>query len=70
MKGVGMNLSTELRFAPAVAGMTAILDPYQPWLESVRGGPLSETITFEIDMTGRSPAARPRRRSVWSMSGG
>jgi len=45
-----MHHTTELRYAPPVTGMTAFLEPYQPWLESVLGGPLSDVITFVLDV--------------------
>jgi hypothetical protein len=48
--GAGPTAETTLRFAPAVAGMTAFLEPFRPWIESVLGIPLIHTITFEIDL--------------------
>jgi hypothetical protein len=40
---------TELRFAPVVSAMYDYLDPYQPWIKSVLGCDLPQTITFDID---------------------
>jgi hypothetical protein len=42
--------TTELRFAPAVAAMTAFLEPHRPWLEAVLGCPLGEALTFEVQL--------------------
>jgi hypothetical protein len=45
-----MTIGTELRFAPPVAAMDAFIEPHRPWLESVLGCPLSESVTFELEV--------------------
>jgi hypothetical protein len=45
-----MTATTELRFAPAVVAMAAFLEPHRPWLESVLGCPIGETLTVELQL--------------------
>lgn len=45
-----MVTGTELRFAPPVAAMEAFIEPHRPWLESALGCPLSESVTFELEV--------------------
>jgi hypothetical protein len=40
----------ELRVAPAVTAMAALLEPHRPWLESVLGCPLADALTFELEV--------------------
>jgi hypothetical protein len=40
----------EIRLAPAVASMAAAIEPHRPWLESVLGCVLGETVTLEVGM--------------------
>jgi hypothetical protein len=45
-----MTATTDLRFAPAAAAVTAFLEPHRPWLDSVLGCPLGEALTFEVQL--------------------
>lgn len=45
-----MTIGIELRLASPVAAMEAFIEPHRPWLESVLGCPLSESVTFELEV--------------------
>lgn len=45
-----MTIGMELRLASPVAAMKAFIEPHRPWLESALGCPLSESVTFELEV--------------------
>jgi hypothetical protein len=41
---------TEIRLAPSVSAMNAFMEPHRQWIEKALGCPVSESVTFELEV--------------------